>query len=247
MTTANQKKKIRSLEDFIRSKVSAAGKTGGVVGLSGGIDSAVCMYLAAGALGPGNTHALFMPHRKEQSVSENDLRSLCGSLGINFGVYNLEEMITLFKNQTGTEDRILIGNFSARLRAAYLYQHAAKTNSLVVNTGNRSEIMLGYCTKWGDQAGDISPIANLYKRQVYELAEALGIPESIMKARPSAGFYEGQEDEKEIGMSYAELDDILEKMAAGREEKIDKIKLDRVREKIKLSEHKRSLPYAPPE
>ncbi len=237
--------RIDYFEKFIKEKVEGAGKSGGIIGTSGGIDSTVCLYLTVRALGHSMTYALFLPYRDEHLEQEKYIRSMCEDLKVKFVIYDLKDIVSKFIKQTGCRDEVLIGNFAARLRTAYLYQYAARTNSLVINTANRTEIMTGYCTKWGDQAGDISPIGNLYKTEVSEIGKILEIPQNILNAVPSAGFYAGQEDEKELGISYEELDKILHLIDSSKEETADPDNLRKVKKLIKYSEHKRHLPCSP--
>lgn len=205
----------------------------------------MCLYLSVEALTPSATYPLFMPYRDEHLEFERDIRNMCTDLEVEVTVYNLKDIVLKFTEQTGCGDKIQIGNFAARLRTAYLYQHAAQTNSLVINTSNRTETMVGYCTKWGDQAGDISPIGNLFKTEIYDIARVLGVPREILDAVPSAGFYTGQEDEKELGMSYPELDEILYSIDSKTEKDIDPDNLEKVKRMIELSQHKRKLQCLP--
>ncbi|MFH1416385.1 MAG: NAD+ synthase [Elusimicrobiota bacterium] len=231
--------------EFIRAKIESSRKKGFVIGVSGGLDSSVCLYLVHKAVGSGRTHPVFMPHRPAHGELKKTIGAMCTALGLTMVEYDLGRIIAEFVKETNCSNAVLTGNFAARIRMSFLYHHAAANDLLVVGTGNMTEKMTGYTTKWGDQAGDICPIGGLYKSQVYELAEELGIPESVINVVPSAGFYEGQEDEKELGISYAELDAILRAIAAGSEKELDQNKVNRVKELIEASAHKRRFPESP--
>ncbi len=237
--------KMERLKQFIENQLKAAGKSGVVVGVSGGIDSAVCCLLAVSALGSTRVYPLFMPHRAEHINLKKPIENMCELFSMELIVFELMDIVCKFKEETGCKEDLLLGNFAARIRTAFLYQHAAVTNSLVINTSNRTEAMLGYCTKWGDQVGDISPIGNLYKAEVYDLGRELGVPLEILEAVPSAGFYSGQEDEKELGISYRELDKIISYIDQGREKEIESDRLLKVKELIRVSKHKRCFPIVP--
>ena len=132
-------------------------------------------------------------------------------MGMMHRVVSIDPMLEGFKTMPEfKESRYLLGNLMARIRMAVLYYHANRDKKIVCGTSNRSEYMLGYCTKFGDNAADVQPLLHLYKTEVYEYARELGIPESIIKKAPSAGLWEGQSDEEEIGLSYAEIDTALQ-------------------------------------
>lgn len=245
MALKEQMSSIQYFREFIGEEIKKSRKTGVVIGVSGGIDSSVCLFLAAGIVEPASVYPLYLPHRNVTDDQERTILALCENLDLNLIKFDLSGLLEMFTRQTGCSEEILLGNFSARLRMAYLYHYAAIKDSLVINTGNRTEIMTGYCTKWGDQTGDICPLGNLYKTEVYELARELGVPAQIINAVPSAGFYEGQMDEEELGISYEELDRILISLDSGTTGKIEPEKLDIVKNLIDTSEHKRHMPVCP--
>lgn len=226
------------IEKFIQKKIVESGRTGAVIGVSGGIDSAVCLYLASEALGKKNIHPIFMPSGNDRALSER-VENLCGELGVKLKIYNLKDMVNLYRKKTDPATRMQEGNFTARLRTAFLYSEAESTSSLVINTSNLSEALVGYFTKWGDEAGDISPLGGLYKTEVYDLARYLKVPKEIIETAPTAGFFKGQTDEGELGMDYDKLDKILKAIKEGKTDKYAKNDVDKVQALIRNSAHKR--------
>ncbi len=236
-----EKKHLEHLKSFIRDSLFTASKKGVVLGASGGVDSSVCLCLAREALGKDKCRAFYMPHRGAGEPARA-LKLLCSRLGIKLGVYDLRGLTGSFSDMTGTRDPILLGNFAARLRSAFLYGEAGAADLLVMNTSNRSERMTGYFTKWGDETGDISPLGAYYKSEVLTLASYLNIPEPIISAAPSADFHPGQKDEEELGISYKQLDRVLDLIDKGRESGADKRILKKVKAMIEKSSHKRNSP-----
>ncbi|MDT8357736.1 MAG: NAD+ synthase [Methanomicrobiaceae archaeon] len=201
---------IERIEAMIRHAIWSSGMTGLVVGVSGGVDSGVAAALCARAVEPRRVLGLILPSTVTSDADVGDARLLCESIGIPGRVVSIGPMVEAFMTMPGfEEDPLLIGNIMARVRMTVLYYHANSMRRLVCGTSNRSEYMVGYCTKWGDAAADIQPLLHLYKTEVRELAEELGIPEPIRKKPPSAGLWPGQRDEAELGMDYEELDATL--------------------------------------
>jgi NAD+ synthase len=195
------------VEHMIRYEYWNSGASGIVIGLSGGVDSAVAAAFCCRAVGPENVLGLFMPSSVTSRQDEEDVAAFCRKFGMSYRVVSIEPMLAGFKNLPGfKETRYLSGNLMARIRMTVLYYQANVDNRLVCGTSNRSEFMLGYCTKFGDNAADFQPIVHLYKTEIYEVAKEMGIPEAIIAKAPSAGLWEGQSDEGEIGLSYAEID-----------------------------------------
>lgn len=194
--------------DFIRSYVEHARADGVVLGVSGGIDSAVCLGLSIKALNKGKVTGLWMP------CGETDTKYIDIVKKHFYPVRCLDKPIGSIVDSAVAiaqfPDDLRRGNIMARTRMMILYDYAKANNLLVVGTSNHTEIMVGYFTKWGDGVGDIAPIANLYKHEVVEVARELGIPNEIIQRVPSADFWEGQTDEGELGISYEDLDAILE-------------------------------------
>ncbi len=181
-----------------------------------------------------------MPSSVSNPQDKQDVSDLCTRFGISHRVVTIEPMLTAFKSLPGfTESRYLNGNLMARIRMTVLYYQANNDNRLVCGTSNRSEYMLGYCTKFGDNAADIQPIVHLYKTEIYEVAKEMGIPESIIIKPPSAGLWEGQSDEGELGLSYAEIDASLKSLEKNYGKPATPIE-ERVLALVKKSAHKRN-------
>jgi len=186
---------------------------GFVIGISGGIDSTVCLALACEAVGPENVFAMLMPWgNQEYSSSYEDSVKICKHFGVQSRTVNIQKIVDSFNE----EDEYHCGNIMARVRMTLLYNEAAKRKYAVINTCNLSEDLTGYATKFGDTAGDIAPIAHCVKEQVYRLAEYLGIPECLINRIPSAGLWENQTDEQELGFTYVELDKVIERFLLHR-------------------------------
>ncbi len=216
----NFEKVVERICDFIRDIVSSSGSTGVVLGLSGGIDSATVAYLCSRALGNGRVFALIMPEvgiTPEQDV--DDAIKVAENLGIEYKLIEINDLVKAFKKKAGEGSKIAEVNLKPRIRMVLNYYHANSMNRLVAGTGNKSELMVGYFTKYGDGGVDFLPIGDLYKTEVFQLAAYLGVPEEIIRKKPSAALWPGQTDEDEMGISYAELDEILKLIERGREER----------------------------
>jgi len=199
------------VEQMIRYAYWSSRTEGIVVGASGGVDSAVALAFCCRAIGPDRVLALSLPSQVSNPQDTQDAASLCASLGVRHRTITIEPMLAAYRAMPGfVGTPYLIGNLMARIRMAVLYYHANRDNMLVCGTSNRSEALLGYCTKFGDNAADIQPILHLYKSEVYEMARELFIPDPIIQKPPSAGLWAGQTDEGEIGLSYAEIDASLQ-------------------------------------
>ena len=209
----------RVIRDFIRGQLEQAGFERAVLGLSGGIDSAVVAYLAAEAIGPEKLLAVLMPYRRSSPASLADARSVVAELGCASDRVEITPMVDgYFGTDTApgaagpeglTANPLRRGNFAARMRMAVLYDRSVTWGGLVVGTSNKTESLIGYTTLFGDSASAFNPIGDLYKSQVRQLAVALGVPDAIVRKAPTADLWPGQTDEEEGGFSYPVLDRLL--------------------------------------
>jgi NAD+ synthase len=227
------------VEQMIRYTYWDTGSKGIVVGMSGGIDSAVAAAFCCRAVGPANVLGLSLPSSVTNPGDVKDAADLCRNLGMQHDVISIDPILAGYRSVPGfTDTPYLLGNLMARTRMTVLYYHANRDHRLVCGTSNRSEYMLGYCTKYGDNAADLQPLLHLYKTEVYIVAQELGIPEAIMKKVPSAGLWVGQSDEKEIGLSYAEIDTSLKALEV-QEWRAKTPSEEKVLALVKKSVHKR--------
>ncbi|NIM59546.1 MAG: NAD+ synthase [Candidatus Aminicenantes bacterium] len=240
------------LTAFIREELSKFNYKKGILGLSGGLDSAVCASLAVNALKPNNVIALVMPYGETFSEDVKDAQEFAKLLKIKSRVINISPMVDAYFSSNPTESKILKGNKMARERMSILYDFSARENALILGASNKTELLLGYGTIHGDMACGICPLGDLYKSQIRQLAKYLEIPEKIRKKIPSAGLWIGQTDEEEIGISYDEIDKILHQLVDKRTPKkaiIDsgfkKETVEKIITLIKNSEFKRKLPPIP--
>jgi len=236
---------IEKITAWIEEQVKNAKANGVIYGLSGGIDSAVIAVLCK-KIFPKDSLALILPCH---SISEDvqDARELIEKFKINYKIIELstiyDHLSSLLAKNIGEgefDDAIAKANIKPRLRMISLYYYANCLNYLVVGTCNKSEIMVGYSTKHGDSAADILPLGNLLKSQVVDLAKYLGVTKNIINKPPSAGLWVGQTDEKEMGITYAQLDEYLSSGALNN----NKVK-EKIQRKIELSRHKRNAPAKP--
>lgn len=200
------------LVDFLREEVGHPGFRRAVVGLSGGVDSAVTAALCQRAFGAAETLVVLMPHRTSNPDSERDARRVAEQLGVAVKRVDISAMADGYLEQEGVSDRTRRGNVMARCRMAVLYDLSVEWNGLVIGTSNKTEMLLGYSTQWGDAAHAVNPLGDLYKHQVYQLARHLGLPPGVIDKAPSADLFEGQTDEGELGFTYAEADALLYRM-----------------------------------
>lgn len=231
--------RLGQIEQMIRYAYWNSGCTGIVLGVSGGVDSAVAATFCCRAIGPDKVLGLSLPSYVSNPRDVEDAALLCSRLGMEQKIVSIEPMLEGFRAMAGySGNRYLAGNIMARVRMTVVYYHANVDNRLVCGTSNRSEYMLGYCTKYGDNAADIQPIVHLYKDEVYEAARELDIPDPILKKAPSAGLWEGQSDEDEIGLSYTEIDRSLRALELHQWRAVTPTE-EKVLALVKKSEHKR--------
>lgn len=203
----------RYLVAFLDQEVRKTGLNKVVVGLSGGLDSAVVAVLAHKAFGD-DLLCVKMPSHYSSQSSLDDADELCRAFGLRSETASIEPLLRACETSDMTPLRV--GNFSARLRMATLFDISAREGALVLGTSNKSELMLGYGTLYGDLASAINPIGDLYKTEVFELARFLGVTDAIVEKAPSADLWAGQSDEQEIGYPYSDLDRVLKRYVEER-------------------------------
>lgn len=194
---------------FIREELRSAGMARAVVGLSGGIDSAVSAALAVRALGAEEVLAVMMPYRTSNPDSEGHARLVAEALAMPARKIEISAMVDAYFDQEGVPDGMRRGNVMARARMTVLYDMSEEWRGLVIGTSNKTEMLLGYSTLFGDSAHAINPLGDLYKHQVYQLARHLDLPQEVIAKPPSADLIEGQTDEDELGFTYADADALL--------------------------------------
>ncbi|MDD5051491.1 MAG: NAD+ synthase [Sulfuricurvum sp.] len=234
------------LTGFLSDEVLKTGLKKVVLGLSGGLDSAVVAVLAHRAFG-NDVLCVKMPSHYSSQNSLDDADELCRVFGLRFETHSIEPLLRAY--ETAEMSPLRVGNLSARLRMVTLFDLSAREGALVLGTSNKSELMLGYGTLFGDLASAINPIGDLYKTEVFELARYLGVPESIITKAPSADLWAGQSDEQEIGFPYSELDHVLKRYVEDRHTREEMIAdgenpllVDMIIEKIYRNQFKRRMP-----
>ena len=201
---------VRALVSFISDAVTTTNSEGVVVGLSGGVDSALSAALAARALGPERVHTFMLPHRTSSPDSLADAAAVAEALALAPIGIDISPMVDpYFETYEADADKVRLGNKMARERMSILYDQAKKLRGLVLGTSNKTEILLGYSTIFGDNASSINPLGDLYKQQVWQLASHLGLPSQVVDKKPSADLWPGQTDEEELGFDYPTADEVL--------------------------------------
>jgi NAD+ synthase len=240
---------VRVLTGFLRHEVARVGWGRVVLGLSGGIDSAVVAALAVRALGPGAVTALLMPFRASHPLSLAHAEQVLGTLGIVGERIDITPMVDAFAAATGAADPLRLGNVMARVRMILLYDRSAADRGLVLGTSNKTELLLGYGTLHGDMASALNPIGDLYKTQVRALAAHLGVPAAIRRKAPSADLWPAQSDEADLGFAYEEVDRLLALLIDARMSRASVLRagfeadlVDRVTRMVVRSQFKRRLP-----
>ena len=237
------------LTDFLRSEITNAGFQHAVVGLSGGVDSAAACYLAAEALKPENVLAVRMPYKTSAPESLEHADLVIQASGVQDITIPITDIVDSLFTHFPEADRGRRGNAMARARMIILYDQSVAFNGLVVGSGNKTEILLGYTTLYGDSACALNPLGDLYKTQIRQLARSLGIPEVIIAKPPSADLWVGQTDEDELGFTYQEVDRLLVllvdrgySLQACVEAGFDSTFVEAVIERIQRNQFKRVLP-----
>lgn len=197
------------LTGFIHSELTRVGFTRAVIGLSGGIDSALSCYLTVEAMGPENVLAVRMPYKTSSQESLDHAKLVIDDTGIQSLTIPITEMADPLLATIPEDQKVRRGNVMARTRMIVLYDQSSAFNGLVIGTGNKTEILLGYSTQFGDSASAINPIGDLYKTQVRQLSRHLGVPAPIIDKPPTADLWIGQTDEQELGFTYEEVDKLL--------------------------------------
>ncbi len=236
---------IQFIKDFTKGKNV-------VVGMSGGLDSSVVAKLCVMAIGNGRVLGLHMPDNITPVEDTEDAENLAKELKIKFKTIKIDDIVNKIKDKTGIKKDTAVGNIKARVRMTILYGFANENDMLVAGTGNKSEILIGYFTKYGDGASDFSPIGDLYKTQVRILANNIEIPERILNKKPSANLIKGQYDEEDIGVDYGNLDRILYGIELGLKKgniaqilNVDLSIVDKIYRMYENSRHKRIMLYIP--
>ena len=239
----------RILVGFIRNEVRKVGFERVILGLSGGVDSSLVATLAAEALGPGNVKGVMMPYRSSDPRSRSDALALIQQLGIEQLEVDISPQIDAYYERFFEADDKRKGNKMARERMTILYDQSWAWRALVIGTSNKTELLLGYGTIYGDMASAINPIGDLYKTQVWQLADCVGVPTAIVQKVPSADLWAGQSDETELGFGYRQIDRLLYYLVERRyslqelkEEGFDQPFIDDIVRRVRDNQYKRRLP-----
>jgi len=240
---------VDMLTRFLREELTHFGFRRGLLGLSGGVDSAVSAALAARALGPESVLGVLMPYRTSNPASEADGRLVAESLGIETRRVDVSAMADGYLDPGEITDPRRRGNVMARCRMIVLYDLSAEWSGLVIGTSNKTELLLGYSTQFGDSASAVNPLGDLYKHQVYQLAEHLDLPRRVIDKAPSADLFEGQTDEADLGFSYELADEVLYQMVderVGEEELLrrgyERAVIERIARRVVRNQYKRLPP-----
>ena len=245
----NLKEVHNELVEFLRESFKKAGFSKAVLGLSGGIDSALVAYLLRDALGKENVLAIMMPYKSSNPDSLNHAKLVVEDLEINSKTIEITDMIDAYFKNEKEATSLRMGNKMARERMSILFDYSSKENALVVGTSNKTEIYLGYSTQFGDSACALNPIGDLYKTNIWDLSRYLKIPNELIEKKPSADLWEGQTDEQEMGLTYKEADQVLYRMLEENKkveevlaEGFNKDLVDNIVRRMNRSEYKRRMP-----
>ena len=236
------------LQRFLDNEVRKTGFNRVVVGLSGGLDSAVVAVLAQKTF-KDDLLCVKMPSHYSSQSSLDDADELCRDFNLRSETASIESLLKAYEELNPNMDNLRKGNFSSRMRMSTLFDISARESALVLGTSNKSELMLGYGTLYGDLSSALNPIGDLYKSEIFELAEYLGVTKAIIKKPPSADLWDGQSDEADLGYTYAQLDEALKLYVEDRisqedmvEQGIDKKMLDMIIGRIFRNQFKRKMP-----
>ena len=245
----NLKEVHNELVEFLRESFKKTGFSKAVLGLSGGIDSALVAYLLRDALGKENVLAIMMPYKSSNPDSLNHAKLVIEDLGINSKTIEITDMIDAYFKNEKEATSLRMGNKMARERMSILFDYSSKENALVIGTSNKTEIYLGYSTQFGDSACALNPIGDLYKTNIWDLSRYLKIPNELIEKKPSADLWEGQTDEQEMGLTYKEADQVLYRMLEENKkveevlaEGFNKDLVDNILRRMNRSEYKRRMP-----
>ena len=205
----NESETVDLLVGFLRDEISKVGMKKSVLGLSGGIDSSLSAFLAAKAMGPDNVTGVIMPYRLSSPKSEEHARAVAKACGIKVKVVDISPQVDAYFELYKDASELRKGNKMARERMTILYDHSALLSALVVGTSNKTELLLGYGTLFGDMASALNPLGDLFKTQVRQLSRYVGVPSQVVEKAPSADLWAGQTDEQELGYTYEEADAVL--------------------------------------
>lgn len=237
------------LTGFLHTEITRSGFSKAIIGLSGGVDSALSCYLAAEALGPENVLAVRMPYETSSADSLEHAKLVIDDTGVQSKTIPITATVTPLLEDIPEKDKVRRGNVMARARMIVLYDQSADFDGLVVGTSNKTEILLGYSTQFGDSAAAINPIGDLYKDQIRQLARAMSVPEEIITKAPSADLWEGQTDEGELGFTYEEVDKLQYMLVDQRYSPEDCVQagftqefVNKIVKRIQRSQYKRMMP-----
>lgn len=250
MLSINEERTVERIEEWMQKIFRKANFTKAVLGLSGGIDSAVVAYLAVRALGKENVYCVKMPYRTSNPQSLTDADRIIELLGVRSLTVNISSAVDAFSSSLNEVTPARLGNIMARSRMVILFDMSADLEALVLGTSNKTERLLGYGTLHGDLASIVNPIGDLYKTQVWALAKYLGIPQDIIDKKPSADLVEGQTDEGDFGFTYTQADDVLDAILDEKHSKLDTInrgytmdQIDEVLNRVEHNKYKKEIPY----
>lgn len=237
------------LVDFLREEANKVGFKKVVLGLSGGIDSALVAFLAVKAFGAENVLGIMMPYKTSSKESIEHAKLVVEKTGMKSKLVEITPMVDEYFKMEEDISNLRKGNVMARTRMMVLFDYSAKENALVLGTSNKTELLLGYSTQFGDSASALNPIGDLYKTQVWELSRYMGVPSELIDKKPSADLWEGQTDEDDLGYSYKIADEILYQLVEERKkiddfcyEKYPKEIVEKIFKRMKLMQYKRMMP-----